>query len=328
MLSTISRLLADIRLGEPVSDEGLTLIPVFGEAAGAPPFVTLTEAIAAGALKVTEKDAGGSVPELRARNDGDVGVLILDGEELAGAKQNRVLNTTVFLRPGTEIPIPVSCVEQGRWGFVSEYFCDSGNVAAHKVRQTAHTSVTANVRESARYASDQGAVWGEVDALAGRHSVQSETSAMKDVFDQSEERLQARKATFAAQPDQTGVFALWGGRVVGFDVVATSHAYELLHDRLVRSYALDSLAESAESGADDLRTAKEFLVSLAEAEATQHESPGDGRSHRFTGEGFVGSALTVDDAILHAVFFGVETDGGVEPTRYATARQRRDWFLQ
>ena len=76
MLSTISKLLADVRLGEPTSDEGLTMIPMFGESVGAPEFVTLVEAIGAGSLVVTEVDAGGSVPELRARNDGKTGVLV------------------------------------------------------------------------------------------------------------------------------------------------------------------------------------------------------------------------------------------------------------
>ena len=34
------------------------------------------------------------MPELRVVNKGDARILVLDGEELRGAKQNRVLNTT------------------------------------------------------------------------------------------------------------------------------------------------------------------------------------------------------------------------------------------
>ena len=328
MLSTISRLLADVRLGDPVTDEGLTLIPVFGELRDAPGFITLPEALSAGTLAVTEVDAGGSVPELRARNDGKLGVLILDGEELSGAKQNRVLNTSVFLKPGTEIPIPVSCVEQGRWRSVSERFSDSGNVAANKVRYAAHASVTQNVRAHEAYHSDQGRVWQEVTLLSGRHGVHSETSAMKDVYEQRRERLNAREVRFAAQEGQSGVLALWAGRVVGFDVVATAAAYAHLHDRLVSSYALDALAQTAIAGEDDLRTAKEFMVSLSDAASTRHKSPGDGTSHRYTGEGFVGSALTVNRAILHAVFFAAQDE--VDPrgarSRYPTASERRDRF--
>jgi hypothetical protein len=151
---------------------------------------------------------------------------------------------------------------------------------------------------------------------------------MKDVYEQRRERLRAREIRFAAQEGQSGVFALWGGKVIGFDVVATAAAYAHLHDRLVGSYALDALAQTANAGEDDLRTAKEFLVSLADAASTRHKSPGDGTSHRYTGEDFVGSALTVDRAILHAVFFAVqdEADPRGSGRRYPTASERRDRF--
>ena len=188
--------------------------------------------------------------------------------------------------------------------------------------------MTKNVRAHEAYHSDQGRVWQEVALLSGRHGVHSETAAMKDVYDQRRGRLKAREVRFAAQVGQSGVFALWGGRVVGFDVVATAAAYAHLHDRLVGSYALDALAESASAGEDDLRTAKEFMVSLADAASTRHKSPGDGTSHRYTGEGFVGSALTVDRAILHAVFFAAQDEIDPRGLRgsYPTATERRDRF--
>ena len=59
----------------------------------------------------------GSVPFLKVANRADRPLLPLDGEELLGAKQNRILNTTVRVAAHTEVTIPVSCVEQGRWGY-------------------------------------------------------------------------------------------------------------------------------------------------------------------------------------------------------------------
>jgi len=43
-------------------------------------------------------------------NGADRPLLLLDGEELIGAKQNRILNTTVLVAAHTEVTIPVSCV--------------------------------------------------------------------------------------------------------------------------------------------------------------------------------------------------------------------------
>ena len=57
---------------------------------------SLEEALADGTVKVTEVSAAGHVPELRVKNSGATPVLILDGEELVGAKQNRIVNVTVL----------------------------------------------------------------------------------------------------------------------------------------------------------------------------------------------------------------------------------------
>lgn len=296
-------MLGGVRLGEPVTDAGLTLIPVFADFAGAPRFLTLSEAISRESLIITEVDAGGSVPELRAANCGGVGILILDGEEVLGAKQNRVLNTSVYLAPGTEILIPVSCTEQGRWNYVSDRFADSGYVSSRSVRFAANESVTANLRKSESFRSDQGRVWNEVEMLHARHTVAAKTHAMRDVYEADKARTGRRREIAAAVPGQCGVLGLWGGRVIGFDAVADPAAYAQLHERLVRSYTLDAWIEAAEAGENDLLTAKEFLVSLADSKLSTHESPGDGISTRFTGTAFTGSVLTVDDAILHAVCF-------------------------
>ena len=54
------------------------------------------------AMVVTEIDESGSVPELKVSNEAVQSALLLDGEELIGAKQNRVLNTTILIAPKRE----------------------------------------------------------------------------------------------------------------------------------------------------------------------------------------------------------------------------------
>lgn len=276
-----------------------------------PPYVTLAEALESGKLAVTEVSAGGHVPTLRAENSGDTSVLILDGEELAGAKQNRVLNTTVLLGAGKAFDLPVSCTEAGRWSYVSARFRDSGHISPPAIRGVTHESVTANVRVRQAYASDQGAVWGEGASLSDRHGVFSDTSAARDVYERRSREIRSLLGKAIAVEGQQGVLAVAGGEVVGLDVLSRPAAYARLHERIVRSYALDALwtLEGQADAAADARRAKEWLVSFADLEGTEHSSPGMGKNHRLSGPGAMGAALTYRGAIVHAAFFAVPDHG-------------------
>ena len=326
MSTVVKTLVGSVELGDPVGDGGLTLIPVFGSFQRVPEFVTLEEAIASRSLVVTEVSEGGAVPLLKAHNVGPVGVLILDGEELAGAKQNRVLNTSVYIAPGQELLIPVSCTEAGRWSYRTRTFEDSGHLAAPGIRLAASESVTANVRRSGAYHSDQARVWNEVSLLQRRHGLSSRTSAARDVYEKKSQAVRRREAAFTCLPGQTGVLALWSGRVAGLDVVASHKAYAKLHGRLVRSYALDAPSGATSPVGRDRHTAKEWLAVLDRVEATEHESPGNGVSYRFSGRGVVGSALAVDGVVLHAVAFATQTEAGPDESRYPGFFERRANF--
>ena len=75
---------------------------------------------------MVEVSEQGDVPNLLFENLGDRKVLLVDGDELVGAKQNRIINTTILLGGKSSTVIPVSCVEQGRWSYDSPRF-DSGH---------------------------------------------------------------------------------------------------------------------------------------------------------------------------------------------------------
>ncbi len=126
----------------------MAVFPVFTGNEGTVEYLTLKEAMNRELLEITEIDDSGSVPELKVTNHAEIPVLILDGEELMGAKQNRVVNTTILLQENHETIIPVSCVEQGRWSYTSKNFQDSDRIASYKIRNVKSASVKKSVGRS------------------------------------------------------------------------------------------------------------------------------------------------------------------------------------
>ena len=127
--------------GRPKTAGSLAFFPLFRDTPGTFPYLTLGEALERHVLVITEVSQGGSVPELAVENSGDTAVLLLDGEELRGAKQNRVLNTSILLAPKARYVVPVSCTEQGRWHYVSNTFEDSGYVMSRGARMENNPAV-------------------------------------------------------------------------------------------------------------------------------------------------------------------------------------------
>jgi hypothetical protein len=237
-----------------------------------------------------------------------VPVLVLDGEELRGAKQNRVLNTTVLIAAHSSMAIPVSCVERGRWHDESGLrFSESGHRYSHGVRRAAQMSVDASVRSFAGPSSDQGAVWCAVDELQHARGVESGTSAMRDVFEAYEAELAHISGVFAIQDGQVGLVAMRGGAVLGMDALSRPESYALLHDKLVRSYAIE-VASDAPIAHVDGSIARAFLDKLAACTTEEFPAEGLGENLRMSSEGVMGTALTYGGSVLHLAAFAMNGD--------------------
>jgi len=88
-----------VRVGEPLRYQTLSVFPLFDGAMTPVEYALSDEGIGSGSVTVQEVSEAGSVPDLLVENKGDVRVLFIEGEELVGAKQNRVLNTSVLSPP-------------------------------------------------------------------------------------------------------------------------------------------------------------------------------------------------------------------------------------
>ena len=105
--SPVATALNAVDLAAAHAFRNLTMFPLIAKGERTPDYLTLDEAMAGGTVRITEVGQAGTVPELSLRNDGLTRVLLLDGEELLGAKQNRVLNLTILVPPVSDLVIPV-----------------------------------------------------------------------------------------------------------------------------------------------------------------------------------------------------------------------------
>ena len=117
----------EVRVGQPLRYKSLSVFPLFAESNRNIDYLLADEAIGEKLLTVEEVSEAGSVPDLLVENKGNTRVLFIEGEELIGAKQNRILNTSILVAAKSKARIPVSCVEQGRWRYKSKFFGSSGS---------------------------------------------------------------------------------------------------------------------------------------------------------------------------------------------------------
>jgi hypothetical protein len=185
-LQTIAQ---SLEIGTPIAAGNLTMFPLLTSDETPAAYATLDEAPAAGFVKITEVSESGSVPELTIVNDGQTPVLVLDGEELIGAKQNRIVNLTILVPPRTRLALPVSCVEAARWAHRSRSFAAAGRThyAAGRARKVAQVSYCMSVSGERR--ADQGAIWDDIDEKAARMAAQSETRAAAAMYEKSRVQL-------------------------------------------------------------------------------------------------------------------------------------------
>ncbi len=87
-----------IEVKEPVVDGPLALYPLVSAGPSAPAYMCGPDAEATDVLVVDEIDERAAVSELVVQNRGDQPVLLIEGETVLGAKQNRTLNLTVLWR--------------------------------------------------------------------------------------------------------------------------------------------------------------------------------------------------------------------------------------
>src|SRR5947208_13016045 len=192
MLFTRSNVLEGLGSAEVCGVRQAAGLHVFGlkwPSANGSDYLTLDEALEQRTLEVTEVDAGGRVPTLKLVNKSERMVFLMAGEELVGGKQNRVLNASMMVPAKGEMPIPVTCVERGRWGYKSSRF-SSGTTSSHShLRMMMSKQIIGSYKAVGTPKSDEGAVWSEVARKMDKMDWRSSSEALHDLFAEDSTKL-------------------------------------------------------------------------------------------------------------------------------------------
>ena len=292
--------LPKLRVGNPIRHEALSVFPLFSETNSGIDYRLSDAALADKSLLVEEVNESGSVPDLLVENKGDQRVLFLEGEELVGAKQNRILNTSVLVAAHSKIKVPVSCVEQGRWGYKSRYFGSSGSHSPSKLRRALKASVSRAVKEKRGHRSDQGEVWQEVACLHAAHGVESSTAAMSDAFDTYQSRIGAYREKLKHVEGASGVAVAIGGRVESIDLFDKPATCQKVWDRMLSGVVFDALEAGETDKVASVADVEQIIAAAGDLPWEQTEAVGEGEEYRAESKrGDHASALAFEQTVVH-----------------------------
>jgi hypothetical protein len=296
----------NVTIAPPRRHRSLTLFPLIAKDAPELPYSLMSDALQHGILRITEVGSG-TVPELLAKNSGESSVLVLDGEQLVGARQNRTTNRSLLLPAKSETQIPVSCMEQGRWHFDSEHFQPTESNSPTAVRRQAREVEAEQAREgtpvpASALSMAQGNVWGAIAEHSAKLRTRSDTGALDHLYTTRAEELDRWAAEYPLEPNQIGLLAFLGARPLGMDLIGCTRLFARLHGRLLRGYVMDALGSHSRARELPEEVAQRFLDQVGAARRVESPTVGLGR-YAILSDAVIGGELTEGARIVHLSAF-------------------------
>jgi len=264
------------------------------------------------------RHAGAEVNELVLVNKSDRPLLLLAGEIVTGGKQDRVIGADRLV-PAKSDPIDLSvfCVEPGRWVGPTAQF---GSMKSQMAQPS--------VRVPAMAAKDQHEVWNQVAAArqaaemasaavtSGAPLVQADNGDLAAnggndlthigttsyAATMASPRVQAMVDNAAGNYDSVlrelrksgakGVVVAINGHIVWADLFASSDLLSKYWQKLIRSYAAESVTSVNAKGRVDQKEAQQFLDRLSGNREVIETEPGVYRRAEVSGDGYKVFTLT------------------------------------
>jgi hypothetical protein len=277
------------------------------------------------------RGSGAAVNQLVLINNSDRPLLLLAGEIVAGGHQDRVIGADRLVLPNSDpIDLSVFCVEPGRWVGRSEQFSSmKSQMAQPSVRVPAMAAkdqhqVWNQVAEARKAVMASSQV---VEVTSGAPLVQADSADLSTNFSQNfvgnapngGNDLTARSTTSYAQTmaipkvqatidnavgnyesireqlkrdGAKGVVVAINGKLVWVDLFASNDLLMRYWQKLVRSYAAESLTSAGGKGQVDQKSAQEFLSRMSGSREVVETEAGIYRRAEITGDNYKVFSIT------------------------------------
>ena len=197
--------------------------------------------------------------------NGDTPVLMLDGEEVTGSMQNRIIAQSFIAEPHIQSQIPVICAEENRWEEIGGF--KTGYCSYPRVRSILASSFNKKV-------DTQHEVWKEIERKLTATRTKSRTSSMHEIFDNLNDEVERYLEGFGGLNHNTiGFIGVAGNQILGCDIFCSSEIYRKFEKKLLRSYALDAIEYQHSRGTrPDIETFFEKILAVLNNEELKSKS--------------------------------------------------------
>lgn len=282
----------DIELLKPQVHENLAIIPLKTEKSYID-ILTLKKGFELGLAEVKECD-NSQVNTLIVKNNAVTPLILIDGEEVVGGDQNRIVNATILIDAKSEMGIPVSCTEKGRWAYKSE-FKQSNYIANYNTRR-------AKEYASRKHHHYQDVIWSSINDLENENSFASPTSAMEESYENLKIDHNKIIKEFEIVPGQNGVLIIVDGEIKGFELFLNSEIYKEFHEKILKSYLIDSKIEN-KTFTINTDAAQTVINNALNSTFEKKKNNGVEEAFEFENDEGLGTLYTYKDQIIHLSYF-------------------------
>ena len=282
----------NIQLLKPQVYENITVFPLKSDR----PYIdiiSLKKGLELGLVKVKECEQS-QVNTLIVENNAVTPLILIDGEEVVGGDQNRIVNSTILIGANSKMKVSVSCSEKNRWAYKSE-FKQSEYIANYNTRRAKEFAS----RSSKKF---QNVIWSSIDTLEEVNSFSSPTSAMEESYDHMKLKLNDIIDNFNVVDNQNGILIMVDGEIKGFELLFNSEIYKDFHSKILKSYLIDCNIKQTVSTVDN-SVVEDIIQKALNSTFDKKDSKGLEDAYVFDNYDGLGTLYIFKNQIIHWSFF-------------------------